>query len=113
MKSFLTRIVITLSVVSFLNDISSEMLYPVMPAYLKSIGLTALWIGLLEGFAEAVVGLSKGYFGKWSDVSARRLPFVIAGYFFSAIAKPVIGLLTSVPFIFLARSSDKLGKGVR
>jgi MFS family permease len=112
-KSILTRIIITLSVVSLLTDISSEMLYPVMPVYLKSIGFTVLWIGLLEGFAEAVVGLTKGYFGKWSDVSGRRLPFVIAGYLFSTVSKPIIGLFTSVPVIFLARSSDRLGKGMR
>ena len=70
---FLTRIVITLSVVSLFTDISSEMLYPIMPVFLTSIGFTALWIGMMEGIAEAVVGLSKGYFGKWSDVSGRRL----------------------------------------
>ena len=113
MKSILTRIVITLSVVSLLTDISSEMLYPVMPVYLQSIGFTVLWIGLLEGFAEAVVGLTKGYFGKWSDVSGRRMPFVIVGYLFSTISKPLIGLFTSIPVIFLARSTDRLGKGIR
>jgi hypothetical protein len=43
------------------------MLYPVMPIYLKSIGFTALLIGILEGIAEATAGLSKGYFGELSD----------------------------------------------
>jgi MFS family permease len=113
MRSFLTRIVITLSVVSLLTDISSEMLIPVMPAYLTSIGFTVLWIGILEGVAEAVVGLTKGYFGKWSDVSGRRMPFVVVGYLLSTVSKPVIGLLTSIPVIFLARSGDRLGKGIR
>jgi MFS family permease len=110
---FLTRVIITLSVVSLFTDISSEMLYPVMPAYLTSIGFTALWIGMMEGFAEAVVGLSKGYFGKWSDISGRRLPFVIVGYLFSSISKPLIALVSSVAAVFLLRSTDRLGKGIR
>jgi hypothetical protein len=48
--------------VSLLTDISSEMLYPVMPVYLKHIGFSVLLIGILEGLAEAIAGLSKGYF---------------------------------------------------
>jgi MFS family permease len=110
---FLTRVVVTLSVVSLFTDISSEMLYPVMPVFLTSIGFTALWIGMMEGIAEAVVGLSKGYFGKWSDVSGRRLPFVITGYLFSSIAKPLVAVFTSVAAVFFLRSTDRLGKGIR
>lgn len=110
---FLTRVVVTLSVVSLFTDISSEMLYPVMPVFLTSIGFTALWIGMMEGIAEAVVGLSKGYFGKWSDVSGRRLPFVIIGYLFSSISKPLIAIFTSVAAVFFLRSTDRLGKGIR
>ena len=67
---------------------SSELLYPVMPLYLKSIGFSIVLIGLLEGIAEASAGLSKGYFGKWSDESGKRLPFVRLGYLLSAISKP-------------------------
>ena len=110
---FLTRVIVTLSVVSLCTDISSEMLYPVMPVYLTSIGFTALWIGMMEGIAEAVVGLSKGYFGKWSDIAGRRMPFVIVGYLFSSISKPLIGLVTSAIAIFFLRSTDRLGKGIR
>jgi MFS family permease len=84
-----------------------------MPVFLTSIGFTALWIGMMEGIAEAVVGLSKGYFGKWSDVSGRRLPFVIIGYLFSSISKPLIAVFTSVGAIFFLRSTDRLGKGIR
>ena len=84
-----------------------------MPVFLTSIGFTALWIGMMEGIAEAVVGLSKGYFGRWSDVSGRRLPFVIVGYLFSSISKPLIALFTSVAAVFFLRSSDRLGKGIR
>ena len=62
-----TRAVWIVSIVSFLTDISSEMLYPIMPLYLKSIGgFSIVLIGVLEGFAEAIAGVSKGYFGKMS-----------------------------------------------
>jgi hypothetical protein len=59
----ISRTVLLLSLVSLFTDISSEMLYPVMPLYLKEIGFTVAAIGVLEGVAEAVAGLSKGYFG--------------------------------------------------
>ena len=64
---YITRSVWILSMVSLLTDTASEMLYPVMPIYLKTIGFTVVLIGILEGLAEATAGLSKGYFGKLSD----------------------------------------------
>ncbi len=112
-KKIFTSTIITLSLVSLFNDISSEMLIPVMPVYLSSIGFSALYIGVLEGFAEVVVGLSKGYFGKLSDASGKRIPFIRIGYFLSAISKPVIGLFTFPLWIFSARTGDRLGKGIR
>ena len=89
------------------------MLYPVTPLYLKSIGFSIVLIGILEGVAEAVAGLSKGYFGRWSDASLRRLPFVQLGYFMSALSKPMMAMLTYPVWIFTARAGDRLGKGVR
>jgi sugar phosphate permease len=68
------------------------MLYPIMPLYLKSIGFSVLLIGILEGFAEAVAGISKGYFGKMSDVTGKRVSFVRLGYMFSAISKPMMAI---------------------
>lgn len=112
-KKIFTRTIVTLSFVSLFNDISSEMLIPVMPVYLTSIGFSAMWIGILEGFAEAVVGLSKGYFGKLSDRIGKRIPFIRIGYFLSAVSKPVIGLLTAPLWVFSARTGDRLGKGIR
>ncbi|MBI4932192.1 MAG: MFS transporter [Bacteroidetes bacterium] len=112
-QKIFTRTIWTLSLVSLFNDISSEMLYPVMPIYLKSIGFTALWIGILEGVAEVVVGLSKGYFGKLSDEKGKRLPFIQLGYFISAIAKSMLALYANVVWVLFSRSGDKLGKGIR
>jgi len=84
-----------------------------MPVYLSSIGFTALWIGVLEGFAEAVAGLSKAWFGNLSDQSGRRQPYISTGYFLSAISKPMIVLFTWPLWIFLARCTERLGKGIR
>lgn len=92
---------------------ASEMLYPVMPVYLRSIGFSVLLIGILEGVAEATAGLSKGYFGKLSDASAKRVPFVRAGYFLSAISKPLMAVFVYPLWIFFARTIDRLGKGLR
>jgi MFS family permease len=89
------------------------MLYPVMPIFLKSIGFSIVLIGVLEGFAEATAGLSKGYFGKLSDQSGKRVPFVQLGYALSAIAKPMMAIFVYPFWIFLARTLDRLGKGVR
>jgi MFS family permease len=112
-KKIFSRTVILLSLVSFFNDISSEMLLPILPVYLSSIGFTALWIGILEGFAEAVSGLSKAYFGKLSDNFRHRTPFVRWGYAMSAVSKSMLVLSTFPVWIFFSRTLDRLGKGVR
>lgn len=108
-----SRAVILLSLVSLFNDISSEMLLPILPVYLSSIGFTALWIGILEGMAEAVSGLSKAYFGKMSDSFHLRLPFVRWGYAMSAVSKSMLALFSFPWWVFLSRTIDRFGKGVR
>lgn len=109
----ITRVVWILSLVSMFADIASEMLYPIIPVYLQSIGFSIFLIGLLEGVAEATSGLSKGYFGNWSDRVGRRMPFVRMGYFLSAIAKPLMAVFVFPVWVFFARTLDRLGKGAR
>ncbi len=109
----ITRTVLILSFVSLFADVASEMLYPIIPVYLKEIGFSVLWIGILEGFVNFAAGISKGYFGKLSDEKGSRLPFVKLGYFLSAISKPLIGFFTAALWIFFVRTLDRLGKGVR
>lgn len=109
----ITKAVWILSLVSLFTDTASEMLYPIMPIYLKTIGFSIVLIGILEGVAEATAGLSKGYFGKLSDVSGRRVPFVQIGYAFSAISKPMMAFFTFPLWIFFARTIDRFGKGIR
>ncbi|MCW3091772.1 MAG: transporter [Ferruginibacter sp.] len=84
-----------------------------MPIYLKTIGFSVVLIGILEGVAEATAGLSKGYFGKLSDNSRKRVPFVQIGYAFSAISKPMMALFIYPLWIFFARTIDRFGKGIR
>jgi MFS family permease len=113
MGKIITRSIIILSLISLFTDIASEMLYPVMPLYLKSIGFSITLIGILEGIAEATAGLSKGYFGRLSDNMGRRLPFVQLGYTLSAFAKPMMALFIMPLWVFFARTLDRLGKGIR
>lgn len=109
----LTRTILLVSFVSLFTDIASEMLYPIMPVYLRSIGFSVLLIGILEGVAEATAGLSKGYFGNLSDVLQKRVPFVKGGYTLSAISKPLLAIFTFPLWVFFARTLDRLGKGIR
>lgn len=72
-----------------------------------------LLIGILEGIAEAVAGLSKGYFGKQSDVMGKRVPFVQIGYGLSALSKPIMAVFVFPLWVFAARTLDRIGKGIR
>jgi MFS family permease len=84
-----------------------------MPIYLKTVGFSILLIGILEGLAEATAGLSKGYFGKLSDNSGKRAPFVQLGYALSSISKPMMVIFVFPLWIFFARTLDRFGKGIR
>lgn len=113
MKKLISRNVWLLSMVSLCTDIASEMLYPVMPVYLKHIGFSVMLIGVLEGVAEATAGLSKGYFGALSDNTGKRKPFVVTGYALSSLSRPLMAFFTYPLWIFGVRTLDRLGKGLR
>jgi MFS family permease len=112
-NKILTKTILLVSFVSLFTDIASEMLYPIMPVYLRSIGFSILLIGILEGVAEATAGLSKGYFGNLSDIRHKRVPFVRWGYTLSALSKPMMALFIFPVWIFLVRTLDRFGKGIR
>lgn len=92
---------------------AGEMLYPITPLYLKSIGFSMLAIGVLEGLAEAVAGLTKSYFGSMSDAIGKRLPFVQLGYTLSALSRPMMAFFTAPLWVFFSRTMERLGKGIR
>ena len=110
---YITRTVWILSLVSLFTDIAGEMLYPVIPVYLQSIGFSVVFIGILEGIAEATSGFSKGYFGKLSDSMGKRVPFVQFGYALSTISRPLMAVFTFPLWVIFARTLDRFGKGIR
>ena len=114
MKSGLNRNVTFLGVVSGLTDISSEMLYPIIPIFLTSVlGAPMRIVGLIEGTAEATASFLKILGGIWSDRTARRKPFIVAGYALSAVSKPVLALAGTWHLVLFSRFMDRVGKGVR
>ena len=109
----ITRTVWVISIISLLNDFSSEMLYPIIPLYLKQIGYGSLIIGILEGIAECSAGFSKMYMGSLSDKFQKRLPFIQIGYALSILSRPLIGISNYISLLFTARALDRIGKGIR
>src|SRR5436190_14254492 len=110
----LPRNVFALSFVSLLNDTSSEIVYPLLPAFLAlSLGASPFAIGLIEGFAESIASILKLFSGYVSDkFGTRKLP-VVLGYGLAAITRPFLAFAYSWEQILAIRSVDRLGKGLR
>lgn len=110
----LPRTVIALGLVSFFTDISSEMIYPLLPVFLATtLGGTALGIGLIEGVAEATAALFKVFSGAAADRVQTRKGLVVGGYGLSSIARPMIGLASATSHVLGLRFLDRIGKGIR
>jgi len=113
-KEGLTKNVIILGIVSGLTDISSEMLYPVIPIFLTQfLNSPMSVVGLIEGIAESTASILKIWGGYISDKFRKRKFFVVLGYFLSAISKPIMGLAYTWHFVLFARFIDRVGKGIR
>jgi len=106
--------VLALSLVSLLNDTSSEIIYPLLPAFLAlTLGATPFVIGLIEGFAESVAALLKLFSGYFSDkFDSRKLP-VFLGYSLASITRPLLSFVTSWQQVLFVRVTDRVGKGIR
>lgn len=111
--SYITKNILFLSLISFFTDVASEMLYPIIPLYLNSIGISVAGIGIIEGLAETLSAISKTYFGIWSDRIKKRKIFVLLGYALSALSKPLMIVFKNYLWLLLMRVSDRLGKGIR
>ena len=111
----LPRTVIILSVVSFLNDMASDMVIPLLPILLATVlaaGPVAL--GLIEGVADAVASFLKLWAGRHSDaLGGRRKGLTLGGYAVSNLARPLLGLAGSWMSLLVLRSIDRVGKGIR
>jgi len=110
----ITRNVFLLGLVSLFTDLSSQMVFPLIPLYLVSVlGAGASVVGICEGAAETTASLIKVFSGYWSDRVKRRKPFVLIGYSFSAITKPLFALAKVWPLVLAIRVLERIGKGVR
>ncbi len=99
---------------SFLRDVASEMVYPLLPGFFSAVLKTgATFLGITEGIAEATASLLKGLSGYWSDRVRKRKPIVLVGYGISALATPLIGFAHHWWVVLAARFGDRVGKGVR
>ena len=113
-KFGVSKNVFVLGLVSFFNDVASEMIYPIVPIFLTSVlGAPVAVVGLIEGIAESTASILKAVSGWLSDKFRKRKPFVIVGYSFSAISKIILSLAYSWPFVLFARFIDRFGKGTR
>ncbi len=101
-------------ITSFCTDISSEMLYPLVPIFVTvTLGAPATIVGLIEGVAEATASFLRLFSGWVSDRLGRRRGLVIAGYALSALGKPLLATAGPWLVVLLARFIDRVGKGVR
>ena len=110
----LPRTIIALGFVSLFTDISSEMIYPLLPLFLSTVlGAGAMALGVIEGVAESTAALLKVASGIWTDRVGRRKPLIVAGYGLAGLVRPLIGLATAWPFVLAMRFADRVGKGLR
>jgi MFS family permease len=99
---------------SFLTDISSEMLFNLIPLFLANVlGVGTAVIGLIDGVAETTASLTKFYAGALSDQLGRRKWLAVAGYALSAISKPFLYFADAWGWVLAVRFSDRMGKGIR
>jgi MFS family permease len=110
----LSRNTFLLALSSLFSDISTEMLYPILPVFLTQVlHASGSIVGLVDGFAQATQNIVQGFSGAISDRLQRRKPIALIGYLLSAIAKPLMGLATVWEALLGARLLDRLGAGTR
>src|SRR6266849_6727852 len=108
-----SRNVFLLGVVSLFGDVSSEMVVPLLPAFLVALGGGAEALGIIEGAAEATASFFKYLSGRWADRARRLLPMAVAGYALAAAVRPLLALARSPWHVFAVRCVDRVGKGIR
>lgn len=113
-RARLPRTVKALAAVSFFTDASSEMIYPLLPAFLTAtLGASAAWVGIIEGAADATASLLKLASGWWSDRVRRRKPLIVAGYTLAAVLRPLVAVAGAAWQVLAIRVGDRMGKGIR
>jgi MFS family permease len=108
--------ILMMGLVSFFTDVSSEMIYPLLPIFLTGlvpVGAAAIYIGLMEGISECTASLLKIFSGRLSDAVEKRKLFVILGYGISTIFRPCMALAGAGWQVIFFRFGDRVGKGIR
>ncbi|HSC24104.1 MAG TPA: MFS transporter [Casimicrobiaceae bacterium] len=114
MRASIPRGVWVLGFVSLLMDSSSELIHALLPLYMvDALGASVLFVGIIEGIAEAIALIVKVFSGYWSDVFRRRKPAVLLGYGLAAVSKLAFPLAPSLGFVVAGRFADRVGKGIR
>ncbi|MCK4576888.1 MFS transporter [candidate division WOR-3 bacterium] len=110
----ITRNIFILGLVSLFTDLSSQMVFPLIPLFLTSVlGVGAYAVGIVEGAAETTASLLKVLSGYWSDKIRKRKPFVLFGYSLSSITKPLFAFANAWSFVLFIRVIERIGKGLR
>src|SRR3954469_251376 len=110
----LPKNVFVISLISLLNDASSEIIYPLLPLFLTStLGASPKVIGLIEGAAESVSSLLKLFAGYFSDRRGKRKGWVVFGYSLANFVRPLVGFASSWYQVLAIRLTDRVGKGIR
>jgi len=110
----LPKNVFTLGWVSFFMDVSSEMIYPLLPLFLTNIlGANKAMVGLIEGIAESTASLLKVVSGYLSDKFKKRKPLILYGYGLSTLTRPIVAIATGWAGVLVYRFIDRIGKGIR
>ena len=100
--------------VSYFTDFSTELIYAILPAFYQTVlHLGSVWLGVIEGFAEAIASLSKLFSGHWSDRTGGRKWWMVCGYTLSTLAKPLLATAGSAYAVMGLRGADRVGKGLR
>ncbi len=106
--------ILIVGVVSLLTDLSSQMVFPLIPLFMTtSLGAGAWAVGIVEGAAETTAALLKVVSGFWSDKIRRRKPFILYGYALSGITKPLFAFTQAWPLVLGVRVIERIGKGLR
>ena len=105
--------VLLLGIVSFLNDLSSEMIMPILPMFITALGGTGLVIGLIGGLRDSISSILKVFCGYWSDKTGKRKVFVFSGYLTSALFKLALAFSKIWQHILIFSGLERVGKGLR
>ena len=110
----ISRNILILGLVSLFTDLSSQMVFPLIPLFLTTVlGAGACAVGIVEGAAETTASLLKVISGYWSDKIKKRKPFIFFGYSLSSITKPLFAFASSWPSVLFIRVIERIGKGLR